>query len=140
MNQPKKQRAFENWQVYLLFDSSQCAQLYVCKHRSKKRFTISADRRRLNKMKVQDLNEAQGFATEVLIEFRQILKWKFFTSFACFYLAYLMANFTLGCYLLCGVGLALLIANYNSLLVSLILFKSSLDFHLFKLMWNDYSI
>ena len=87
-------------------------------------------------MKIQDLNEAQGFATEVLIEFRQILKWKFFTSFACFYVAYLMANFTLGCYLLCGVGLALLIANYNSLLV----FKSALEFHLLKLMWNDYSI
>jgi hypothetical protein len=70
-------------------------------------------------MKAKDLNEAQEFASEVIVEFRQILKWQFFTSFACFYLAYFLSNFTPSFYVLCGVGLALLFKNYSSLMVSI---------------------
>ena len=71
-------------------------------------------------MKVQDLNEAKEFVEEVVVELRHILKWPFFTSFACFYLAYfVMANYTLVSYQLCAAGLGLLFLNYNSLQVSI---------------------
>lgn len=72
-----------------------------------------------SEMKIGDYEEVEEFISQIIAQLRSIFNWQFFTSFVLFYFAYLTANFTLGSYLLCATGLALLIATYrNSISVS----------------------
>lgn len=67
-----------------------------------------------SEMKIGDYQEVEEFISQIIAQLRSIFNWQLFTSFVLFYFAYLTANFTLGSYLLCATGLALLIATYRN--------------------------
>ncbi len=68
-------------------------------------------------MKAEDLKEAREYVADIFAEFRHLFKWQLFAAFTCFYLAYVLGDFSLAYFLLCGAGIALLSSNYNSLQV-----------------------
>ncbi|XP_046656606.1 D-beta-hydroxybutyrate dehydrogenase, mitochondrial-like [Daphnia pulicaria] len=70
-------------------------------------------------MKAEDLKEAQEYVTDIFAELRHLFKWQLLAAFTCFYLAYVLGDFSLAYFILCGAGFALLICtNYNSLQVT----------------------
>jgi hypothetical protein len=81
------------------------------------------------KMKAEDLKEAQEYFTDIFAELRHLFKWQLLAAFTCFYLAYVLGDFSLAYFILCGAGFALLICtNYNSLQVRHLTLKIDSNF------------